>query len=214
MRRTGSLVIVFARAPQPGAAKTRLIPLLGRDGAAALHARLVEHTLATAARAGLSAVELHGTPSCDRFLSACATRHGATLKAQVEGDLGERMYAAAVGALAKYDGVILIGSDCPALEPDHLRTAARLLEEGRDTVLAPADDGGYALIALARCDKRLFDDVSWSTGAVMDETRSRLRNLGWRWHELETLWDVDRPLDYHRLIESGLLKPPAGTQSL
>ena len=210
MPRTNSLVIVFARAPQPGAAKTRLIPLLGREGAAALHARLVEHALVTAARAGLSAVELHGTPACDRFLSACAARHGATLKSQVEGDLGERMYSAAAGALAHYEGVVLIGSDCPALTPDHLRTAARLIGEGHDAVLAPAADGGYALIALGRCDKRLFEGVSWSTDTVMDETRCRLRNLAWRWHELETLWDVDRPSDYDRLVASNLLARPAG----
>ena len=214
MPRTSSLVIVFARAPQPGAAKTRLIPLLGRDGAAALHARLVDHTLATAKRAGLGAVELHATPACDEFLSACATLHGATLKAQVEGDLGERMHAAAVGALAHYDGVVLIGSDCPALAPDHLRTAARLLGEGHDAVLAPAEDGGYTLIALARCDKRLFEGVPWSTSTVMEETRRRLRILGWRWHELETLWDVDRPTDYGRLIESNLLEQPAGSERL
>lgn len=214
MPRTSSLVIVFARAPQPGAAKTRLIPILGRDGAAALHARLVEHTLATAKRAGVGAVELHGTPAGDRFLGACATRHGATLKAQVEGDLGERMYAAAVGALNQHRSVILIGSDCPALEPDQLRTSARLLGEGHDAVLAPAEDGGYALIALARCDRRLFDGVPWSTSTVMEETRRRLRTLGWCWRELETLWDVDRPTDYRRLVESNLLEQPARSDRL
>lgn len=214
MPRTSSVVIVFARAPQPGAAKTRLIPLLGPDGAAALHARLVEHALATAARAGLGAVELHGTPACDRFLGACATLHGATLKAQVEGDLGERMHAAAFGALTQHERVILIGSDCPALAPDHLRASARLLEEGHDAVLAPAEDGGYTLIALARCDKRLFDGVAWSTSTVMEETRRRLHRLGWCWHELETLWDVDRPADYRRLIESNLLERAAGPDRL
>lgn len=214
MPRTGSLIIVFARAPHPGAAKTRLIPLLGQDGAAALHARLVEHALATAARAGLGAVELHGTPACDPFLRACAARHGATLKVQIEGDLGERMYAAALGALTEHEGVILTGSDCPALGPGHLRTAARMLGQGHDAVLAPAEDGGYTLIALGRCDRRLFDGVPWSTSTVMEATRRRLRMLGWRWHELETLWDVDRPTDYGRLVDSNLLEQPAGSDRL
>lgn len=207
MPRTSSVIIVFARAPQPGLAKTRLIPLLGREGAAALHARLVEHTLATAKRAELTALELHGTPAGDDFLGACALRHGAALKVQVEGDLGARMCAALAAALEHYDGALLIGSDCPALEPEHLRGAARALAQGDDAVFAPTDDGGYALIGLSRCDQRLFEGVPWSTDGVMAETRSRLRGLGWRWHELDTLWDVDHPADYARLVKNGLLEP-------
>ena len=73
----------------------------------------------------------------------------------------------------------------------------------------PTDDGGYALIALTRCDPRLFDGIAWSTAAVMAETRLRLRDLAWRWAELDTLWDVDRPCDYKRLVETELLEPPA-----
>lgn len=201
--------MVFARAPQPGHAKTRLIPLLGRERAAALHARLVEQALATAKRAALTALELHGTPADDDFLSTCAARHGAALKVQVEGDLGTRMCAALAAALEHYDCALLIGSDCPALEPEHLRRAARALAEENDAVFAPTEDGGYALVGLARCHERLFRGVRWSTGSVMDETRTRLRSLGWRWLELDTLWDVDRPADYARLVESGLLEPLA-----
>jgi uncharacterized protein len=210
MPHTSSVVIVFARAPQPGRAKTRLIPLLGREGAAALHARLVEQALATANRAALTAVELHGTPAEDEFLSACASRHGAALKPQVEGDLGTRMCAALAGALEQYDRALLIGSDCPALEPEHLRRAAHVLAEGNHAVFAPTEDGGYALVGLGRCDEHVFRGIHWSTGSVMDDTRLRLRRLGWRWHELDTLWDVDRPADYARLVESGLMEAFAG----
>lgn len=214
MPHTSSVVIVFARAPQPGRAKTRLIPLLGREGAAALHARLVEQTLATANRAALTAVELHGTPADDDFLSACAARHGAAFKSQVAGDLGTRMCAALAAALERYDCALLVGSDCPVLEPEHLRRAARVLAEGHDAVFAPTEDGGYALVGLGRCEERLFQGVRWSTDCVMDATRSRVRSLGWRWHELDMLWDVDRPADYTRLVETGLLEllaaPPRG----
>jgi glycosyltransferase A (GT-A) superfamily protein (DUF2064 family) len=45
----------------------------------------------------------------------------------------------------------------------------------------------------------------WGENSVMTATRARLASLGWRWHELETLWDVDRPEDYQRLVASGLL---------
>lgn len=210
MPRIGSRsgILVFAKAPQAGAAKTRLIPLLGADEAAALHARLVEHTLAmAAAAAGAGALQLHGAPSDDPFLQGCATRHGATLVQQSTGNLGQRMHHAFERALDHdgCSGAVLIGSDCPALTPEHLRLAVRALDQGHDAVFAPAEDGGYVLVGLARPDWRIFEGVEWSTGRVMQQTRDRLRELNWRWLEIETLWDVDHPADYERLVTSGLL---------
>jgi rSAM/selenodomain-associated transferase 1 len=196
-------IIVFAKAPRPGAAKTRLIPVLGRDGAAALHARLIEHTLATAKSAGIGPVELHGAPASDPSLRACALRHQVALVDQSVGDLGERMRCAFERALADARNVLLIGSDCPALEARHLRSATDALAEGCDAAFAPTEDGGYALVGLTRLDPSLFSNITWSTAAVMGETRSRLAGLGWQWLELETLWDVDRPEDYARLAKSG-----------
>jgi rSAM/selenodomain-associated transferase 1 len=211
MPRTNSRSLVFARGPQPGAAKTRLIPRLGAEGAAALHARLVEHTLAMAANAALGPLELHGTPAEDDFLRRCAARYGATFIAQREGDLGRRMRAALANALNESDCAVLIGTDCPALDAKQLRLAVRALAVGSDAVFAPTEDGGYALVGLARFDDRLFERIAWSTPRVMDETRARLRGLGWRWHELDTLWDVDRPADYERLVASALLEKPAAS---
>jgi uncharacterized protein len=102
--------------------------------------------------------------------------------------------------------VLLIGSDCPALVAEHLRRAGRILAEGSDAVLIPVEDGGYALIGLARGHFRIFDGIEWGTAHVLEETRERLRELGWRWRELETLWDVDTDADYDRLLASGLLE--------
>jgi hypothetical protein len=202
----GTVVIVFARAPAPGAVKTRLIPLLGPERAAALHARLVERALETAHDAGFSRIELHGTPGvADPFFSACAGRAGAALVAQTGGDLGARMRSAFESAVARHPRVLLVGSDCPALTADHLRQADRVLRDGVDAVFVPCEDGGYALIGLRRVDPRLFEDVAWGGAAVMAQTRARLTGLGWRWRELETLWDVDRPQDYERLLASRLL---------
>jgi uncharacterized protein len=73
-------------------------------------------------------------------------------------------------------------------------------------VFVPAEDGGYALIGLSRNDARVFEGINWGGTEVMAQTRERLRGLGWRWHELDTLWDVDRPADYQRLLQSGLLR--------
>jgi glycosyltransferase A (GT-A) superfamily protein (DUF2064 family) len=70
---------------------------------------------------------------------------------------------------------------------------------GASAVFAPAEDGGYALIGLRRVSERLFSALEWGEASVMGETRERLRRLGWRWRELRTLWDLDRPQDYARL---------------
>jgi rSAM/selenodomain-associated transferase 1 len=193
-------IIVFAKAPQPGAVKTRLIPMLGADGAAQMHAQLVTRALETATAAALGPLELCCAPDVDHpFFAACAARHGVVLSAQGEGDLGARMARAAARALAEHPRVILIGADCPALTTAYLRTADAALEEGCDAAIGPAEDGGYVLLALARTDPHLFNAVPWGGPDVMATTAARLDDLGWRWRRLDALWDVDRPEDLARL---------------
>ena len=117
------------------------------------------------------------------------------------------MYRAFKRALRSNPYVVLIGSDCPALTPADLRAAARALKAGADAVLSPAEDGGYALIGLRRVSRRLFAGVDWGGPQVLAQTRGRLKALHWRWQELRTLWDVDRPEDVARLRRSRLLEP-------
>ena len=199
--------MVFARAPEPGRVKTRLVPLLGEKGAAALHARLVERTLEMALASGVGSVELYCTPRINEaFFLRNQMRIGVRLRSQGKGDLGERMYRAFKRALRHHPCALLIGSDCPALRPADLQAAARALRDGADAVFVPAEDGGYPLIGLRRISRRLFDGIPWGGATVLDRTRARLRRLGWRWKELRTLWDVDRPEDVARLRKSGLLE--------
>jgi hypothetical protein len=201
-----TLVIVFAKAPQPGTVKTRLIPLLGAEGAAALHVKLVRRTLDTLRAASLKDAQLHCTPGTDDpFFWFCSGHYGVTLHDQAAGDLGERMRVALENALADHALALLLGTDCPALTARHLRQADRALRDGADAVFAPCEDGGYALIGLRRVDAMLFDGIAWGSDSVMTETRARLKQLGWAGSELELLWDVDRPEDYERLMDSGLL---------
>lgn len=179
---TRTRVIVFGRTPRAGAVKTRLIPLLGAHGAARLHARLLRRTLRAARAARLGVVELWTSE-----------------REQRGADLGARMLHAFTHSLRRAERVILIGSDCPALRARDLRQAARWLAGGAEAVLAPAEDGGYALIALRRVSPRLFHGVEWGGAQVMAQTRVRLAGLGWRWRELPEVWDVDRPEDVARL---------------
>lgn len=194
-------IMVFAKAPTPGEVKTRLVPALGATVAAQLHRQLVERTLFTALAARLGAVELWCTPGTnDAFFAACARQYGVSLRAQGEGDVGMRMERALEFALAEGSPALLIGSDCPALTAEYLREAAAGLSGGNDAVFGPTEDGGYVLIGLARSPSaQLFENIAWGTAAVMRQTRARLARLNWRWRELATLWDLDRPEDLPRL---------------
>jgi len=200
-------LVVFAKAPQPGRVKTRLAPVLGEGGAARLHTRLVEEALRLAVKARFNRIELHCAPRMrDPFFAALALRHRIALCAQGAGDLGARMHRAFERVLRAADAAVLIGTDCPAMRPADLLAAASALREGVDAVFCPAEDGGYALIGLRRVSSRLFAGIEWGSATVMSDTRARLRGLGWRWRELRTVWDVDRPEDYARLRRSGLLR--------
>lgn len=194
-------IMIFAKAPKPGRVKTRLIPALGKDGAAELQRELIERTLRTAAQARLGELELWCAPGPDDpFFVDCAARHAISLHTQCEGDLGMRMTAALESALAAGTPGLLVGCDCPALTPGYLREAAVALAERNDAVFGPTEDGGYMLVGLARSPAAaLFEDIPWGTATVMQATRRRLRSGDWRWRELGLMWDLDRPEDLPRL---------------
>ena len=202
--------MVFAKAPVAGTVKTRLIPLLGAEGAATLHRKLLLQTLSTAVEADLGPVELHAAPDVrDPFLIDAAKRAGVALLPQRGDDLGARMSNAFAEALARHSRVIIIGTDCPVLEPRHLGKTSAALDADHKAAFIPAEDGGYVLIALSQWDHLLFDNMRWGTDTVMADTRARLTQLKWRWHELETLWDIDRPADYRRWSELVLMHEPS-----
>lgn len=190
-------VAVMAKAPIAGYAKTRLIPMLGAGGAARLHRQLALRTLATACAAGLGPLTLWCAPDTrHRFFCAAQNKFALELRAQAGNDLGARMaqvFDARGGA-----PVLLVGTDCPALEPAHLHAAARALRAGKDAAFVTTEDGGYFLIGLRKPVPELFVDIDWGTERVMAQTRHRLSALGLSWEEVAMLWDVDRPEDMSR----------------
>lgn len=180
-------VALFTRWPRPGEAKTRLIPALGADGAAALHKRLTERMVAVVKAAGL-ALEVRSTGA-----DAQAFRDwlGADLTVvdQGEGDLGARLARAAATA-----PVLLLGADVPDVTPALLREAAAALM-AHPLVIGPAEDGGYWLLGLAVPMPQLFEGVAWGTDAVFAETLARAPVPPVR---LRVLADLDRPEDLAR----------------
>lgn len=192
-------VAVLAKAPIPGLAKTRLIPALGARGAARLQRQFTRRAVRTARAAGLGPVTLWCAPDAQhRFFRALHKSDGVACLVQAGGDLGKRMHLAF--RLQCLQGpLLLIGTDCPPLQPQHLRRAAQALLAGDDAVFYPAEDGGYVLVGLRQPQAALFEGIAWSTPEVMTQTRDRARAQGLQYRELETLWDVDVPADLDRL---------------
>jgi uncharacterized protein len=197
---SGTQLIVMAKAPVPGFAKTRLIPALGADGAARLAQRFLAHTMQQARAAGFDALTLACAPhTTHAAFSAQAQQGGVALVAQGDGDLGARMQRQFERVFDRgAQRVLVIGTDAPALDAALLRRAAEALADS-DTVFVPAADGGYALIGLRRLLPSLFNDMPWSTSAVMAVTRERLSRDAVRHTELPTVHDVDEPADLAHL---------------
>jgi uncharacterized protein len=192
-------VIVFAKAPQAGYAKTRLIPALGAAGAALLAERLLSTALDHAVQAAIGPVELCVTPDCTHAaFVAAARRRRVTLTEQGDGDLGARMARAFARVLSTHGRALLIGTDAPALDAAYLRTAAAALSDA-DAVFGPAADGGYTLVGLRQPAPALFDGMRWSHNLVMAHTRERLAALALRHVELRVLHDIDEPDDLAHL---------------
>ncbi len=185
---TSFRVSLFARFPVAGVTKTRLIPAVGGDGAATIHRRLVERTIATLRASGL-AFEVRTTGAPEATFGTWLGGDVALVD-QGSGDLGARLARVAAPA-------ILIGADAPGLSPKILKQAAAALED-RAVVIGPAFDGGYYLIGFRAPVPFLFDAMPWGTDAVLAETIRRLDARGIATAQLEPLHDVDRPEDLTR----------------
>ena len=193
MRRTR--IVIFAKAPVPGNVKTRLVPALGEIGAARLAHQMLLATIAEAENAHLSIPELCTTPhpydsDWKPFLPKAEIRY----TDQGEGDLGERLARAAKRMIQLGENILLIGTDCPALDRHRLRAAAEALLT-HDAVIHPTLDGGYALLGLRRFEPSLFSGIGWSGPDVAADTIARIEALGWSLHVGDTLRDIDEPED-------------------
>ncbi len=186
-------IVIMAKAPVAGYAKTRLIPALGADGAALLAHRMLVHIVDEATKCSVGSVYLSCAPdSRHPAFRSFAAIPDLTLCDQAPGDIGERMRHAFDCALSKYSCALVVGSDAPALDVS-LMQRARAAINHHDAVFVPTRDGGYVLIALRRAEPTLFEGIAWGTSTVMRETRERLTRAGMRYAELEPIADIDEP---------------------
>lgn len=211
---SGVQVAVFAKAPLPGFAKSRLIPALGATGAAYLQRAFIRGTVATAISADLGPVTLWCAPDTQHNLFRALRHHyGIQTRIQAEGDLGCKM-AGAFAVHCVTGPLLLIGTDCPVLSPAHLRHAAQALQSGYDAVFIPSQDGGYALVGLHEPQPELFEGIPWSTADVLRATLEHAVSLGLRVELMGTLWDVDVPSDLVRLQQLSEAKACSSARTL
>ena len=201
-----SRIAVFAREPRLGQVKSRLASEIGAQQALAVYRAMLARLGELLVRARLAEWDLWVTSNCSHksFVSICNKRN---IYLQSGQDLGARMEGAIQQTLMDKDveNVILIGTDCPALNKGYLDQALLALESGVDVVLGPAEDGGYVLVGMRRPIAAVFADIPWGTDQVMHRTLESLKANELSYRLLATLWDVDRPEDLARLQ---LLEPP------
>lgn len=195
-------LIIFTRYPDPGTTKTRLIPLLGAEGAADLQRKMTEHTLSCVKRLTTShklSVEIRYEGG-DENLMQNWLGPDFDYRSQGRGDLGLRMKHSFKDAFrSRATAAVLIGTDIPDITHITIQKAFDTLKQ-KDMVLGPAKDGGYYLIGLRReslssAIPHIFNGIEWGTGNVFNATTRIARRLKLRYSLLEFLEDVDRPED-------------------
>jgi len=198
-------LILFARDPVPGRVKTRLVPLLGAEGAAELYRCFLLDSLEAAACLPADvfvAVSRHAALEPVRSLAAPVCPK-ADFLVQVGDDLGQRMRHAFEAVLARpYGRAVAMATDVPSLPPLRVNEALDCAAH-RDLVLGPSLDGGYYLIGLRKIIPTCFADMPWGGPAVLVETLRRAQQAGATVSLLEPWYDVDAPEDL-RVLRSHL----------
>ena len=201
-------IVLFARAPLLGRVKTRLSPALDNDQILALHKRLVHHVIVTATAYGNAVLELwvseQGEDQNPFFIELSQQFGPFEIHVQQGEDLGARMSYALEQALSRADNVVIIGSDCPALNSHYFDAAFSGLSQRRPVVFGPAYDGGYVLIGSRTAKLPVFSAMPWGTEQVLSLSKQRLDNVGIKYSELSALADIDRPEDIVEAVEYGL----------
>ncbi len=206
-----AVFLQFAKWPEAGRVKTRLMPELGAAGALEAHVQLTLAVLDNLCTTGYP-VEVWwdrepGSEPGERSeaLPILEEIEGAGLAQGVQqgGDLGARMYNALSEVLSACDRAVIVGSDCPSVDPDYARKAIACLAD-HDVVLGPSDDGGYVLIGASRVVAGMLEGIEWGTPKVLEQTSDRLDKAGLSYCLLEPRWDVDEPEDWQRFLGMGV----------
>jgi len=196
-------ILQFAKTPQSGSVKTRLLPALSGQQAMALHKNLVRHTAAQIVKLKHCQHYIFSTAGGE-FIESLCEQYMAVHCLQQGADLGERIAMGCREIWQKGRPTIIVGSDCPDLSTDYYHQAIEALQR-KSLVIGPAHDGGYVLIGMRELYPQLFEGICWSTSRVLQQTLMRAEEQGLSVEVLDTLSDIDRPDDLARLRSDPLL---------
>jgi rSAM/selenodomain-associated transferase 1 len=208
----GAAISLICKTPLPGAGKSRLRPLFGAEGTAALSASFIRD-VAAAIEAVPEAIGRQGYAIYAPEGSEGALRPllppGWGMLAWQDGTLGVVLHGAIGAFLARgHDCAVVVNADSPTLPPLLIAAAvAALRAPGERAVFGPASDGGYYLVGLKRAYRRLFEDIPWSTAEVMAATRVRAAEIGLEVTLLPTWYDIDDAATF-ALLEAELAGRP------
>ena len=180
-------LIIFIKNPLPGKCKTRLAKDIGDDKALQVY-----HDLLVITRKACDPLPCSRYLYYDSFIDTEDdwSNELYTKRLQASGDLGNRMIHAFEEVLEEHDSAIIIGSDCPELNSGILSEAFNLLS-AKDFVLGPSLDGGYYMLGMKEMHSFIFEDISWSTGEVFDQTIKKITEKKLSFSETEKLNDID-----------------------
>jgi hypothetical protein len=203
-----SALAIFAKAPIAGQVKTRLCPPLSLEEAAELYRCFLLDTVARAVSLPGVQVYVAFTPPDGEALLRKLLPYPLHYLPQRGESLGEREANVFAELLpAGFSRVVLIGGDIPTLPLSHLQEAFSLLADAqRDVALGPSTDGGYYLIGARAFHPELFENITWSTSAVLAETFVQARRAGLRVVQVPAWYDIDSKEDLHQLVAE--LTPP------
>lgn len=189
-------IAVMAKASAPGRTKTRLVPPLSPDQAAAFNTAFLQdiaaNLLAAARAAAITGYMAYGPPGSEAFFRR-RLPVAIGLMEVWHPNFGDCLYQAIRDLLARgHDAAVVLNADSPTLPTALLvETADWLARPGDRAVLGPAADGGYYLLGLKAPHRRMFDDIDWSTERVAAQTLARAREIGLDVHILPAWYDVD-----------------------
>jgi hypothetical protein len=188
---------IMCKAPVAGRVKTRLLSSYSADEATGLYASMAETVIHRASRL-FDDVCIAADDPAHPFFSA----FDLPLCSQGDGDLGQRMSRLMLQGFADgADAVMFLGTDSPHMPDSRLLQAATALQN-HDVVIGPVEDGGYDLIAIT-APENVFDNITWSSGQVLEQTLSHIQRLGLSCLQLDTGFDIDYPGDIERAAQAG-----------
>jgi rSAM/selenodomain-associated transferase 1 len=207
------VLVIMAKAPRPGAVKTRLAPSLSPEAVTAFYCCLLDDTLALARSLKLGGVEVAiMCPDSDvNELARLAGKH-----ASVVAQKGEGLAAGLTSVFAHFaEGhrtnalqrrVIAFNSDSPHLPRSVLEDAFETLA-AHDVVVGPTHDGGYYLVGAKASHPTLFAGDGMGTSSALERLLARARALELSVGFADRFYDIDTADDLNRLAEELRLAP-------